>query len=115
TQLLFRETFTCIAWSKNTSVGSKVTLKQYLNQTHVIVAFDYPTLLSFDEVFLRQRDHHRRVSAVVPNFTLLPLFVVGTNHLATIHHRLAHRYASSMPLKIVKPQIQFPSVEEHLC
>jgi LysR family transcriptional regulator, nod-box dependent transcriptional activator len=115
TRRLFREQFTCIAWTKNKSVGSKVTLNQYLNQTHVIVAFDYPTLLSFDEVFLRERNHHRRVSAVVPNFTLLPLFVVGTNHLATIHHRLARRYASSMPLKIVKPQIQFPNVEEHLC
>ena len=115
TKLLFREQFTCIAWSKNKAVGTKVTLKQYLSHTHVIVAFDYPMLMGFDEVFLRQFGHHRHVSAVVPNFTLLPMFVTGTNHLATIHSRLARRFAKDLPLKIVKPQIAFPVVEEHLC
>ncbi len=114
-RLLFREQFTCVAWAKNEAVGSRITLKQYLNQTHVIVAFDYPTLLGFDEVFLQQRNHQRKVSAVVPNFTLLPLFVVGTNYLATIHLRLARRFANSLPLKIVKPQIPFPEVEEWIC
>jgi len=115
TRPLFREQFTCIAWSKNKSVGASVTLKQYLAQTHVIVAFDYPMMLGLDEVFLRQSGHQRHISAVVPNFTLLPMFVVGTNHLATIHQRLARRYVKDLPLKIVKPQIAFPSVEEHLC
>lgn len=115
TKLLFREQFTCIAWSKNDTVGTKVTLKQYLSQTHIIVAFDFPMLMGFDEVFLRQNGHHRHVSAVVPNFTLLPMFVVGTNHLATMHHRLARRLAKDLPIKIVKPQIAFPSVEEYLC
>ena len=115
TKVLFREQFTCIAWSKNNSVGTKVTLKQYLKQTHVTVAFDYPMLLGFDEVFLQQRNLQRHVSAVVPNFTLLPLFVVGTGHLATIHQRLANRFSRSLQLKIVKPQISFPHIEELLC
>jgi len=115
TKLLFREQFTCLAWEKNGGVGTKVTLKQYLNQSHVIVAFDYPMLLGFDEVFLRQNGHQRHISAVVPNFTLLPMFIVGTNHLATIHQRLARRFAKDLPLKIVKPQIPFPHVEEYLC
>jgi DNA-binding transcriptional LysR family regulator len=115
TKLLFRDKFTCVAWAQHESIGSRVTLKQYLNQTHVVVAFDYPTLFGFDEVFLRQRKLHRKISAVVPNFTLLPLFVVGTNHLATIHLRLARRFAATLPLKIVKPQIPFPDVQESVC
>jgi LysR family transcriptional regulator, nod-box dependent transcriptional activator len=114
-QLLFREQFTCIAWSKNKAVGSRLTLKQYLSLTHVIVAFDYPMLMGFDEVFLRQAGHHRHISAVVPNFTLLPMFVVGTNHLATVHRRVARRFAKALPLKIVKPPITFPEVEENMC
>jgi LysR family transcriptional regulator, nod-box dependent transcriptional activator len=115
TELLFREQFTCIAWKRNKAVGSKLTLKQYLSQTHVIVAFDYPMLMGYDEMFLRQSGHHRRISAVVPNFTLLPMFVVGTNHLATCHQRVARRFAKALPLKIVKPPIAFPEVKEYMC
>lgn len=115
TSLLFQDRYTCIAWSKNASVGNTVTLKQYLSHSHVVIGFDKPTMLSLDEEFLRHGKHERRISAVVPNFTLLPFFVVGTHHLATIHTRLANRLVKNMPLKIVRPQMTFPVVDELLC
>jgi LysR family transcriptional regulator, nod-box dependent transcriptional activator len=89
TRLLFRERFTCIVWAKNQAIGDTMTLKQYLAARHVIASFDDPNLMAFDEAFLKAQGHMRQIAAVVPNFTLLPLFVVGTQSIATIHSRLA--------------------------
>jgi LysR family nod box-dependent transcriptional activator len=37
--------------------------------------------------------------------------VVGTDRLATIQERVAKLYARSMPLRILKPPIPFPSMQ----
>jgi LysR family transcriptional regulator, nod-box dependent transcriptional activator len=114
TRLLFRERFTCIASASNTTIGDTLTLKQYLAARHVIASFDDPNLMAFDEAFLTSRGHKRQVAAAVSNFTLLPLFVVGTDHIATIHSRLARRFAKTIPIRIVRPHVAFPYVEELL-
>ncbi len=114
-RLLFRERFTCIACAKNKSVGDSITLPQYLSQSHVVVEFDQPSMLALDEKFLSDAGHRRRVGVVVPHFTLMPAFVAGTSHIATIHRRLAQKVAKTLPVRIVRPKIAFPSVDEMLC
>ncbi len=114
TRLLFQERFTCIAWTKNQTVGDTLTLKQYLDARHVVASFDDPNLTAFDEAFLNSRGHKRQVAAVVPSFTLLPLFVVGTQNIATIHGRLARRFAKTAPIRVVRPRVDFPYVEEFI-
>jgi hypothetical protein len=42
------------------------------------------------------------VEIVTSNFLTVPGLVVGTNRIATMHRRLAHRVAASLPL-VIKP------------
>jgi LysR family nod box-dependent transcriptional activator len=114
TKLLFQERFTCIAWTQSHVIGDALTLKQYLAARHVVASFDDPNLMAFDEAFLNSRGHKRQIAAVVPSFTLLPLFVIGTQNIATIHSRLARRFAKTMPIRVVRPRVAFPYVEEFL-
>lgn len=112
--LVFEETFTCIAWSRNAKARAPMTLKQYLDHSHVVAAFEDASMSPFDTAHLRSLGHERRIGAVIPSFTLLPYCVVGTSHIATIHTRLAKLAARAMPLKIIAPKIDFPVVREKL-
>lgn len=109
---LFEDAFTCIAWSENAAVGNTLTLRSYLAQTHIVAAFEDARMMSFDETYLKGAGHHRRIGAFVPSFALMPQFVIGTNHIATIQSRLARQLMRSYPLKIVRPRIPFPPITE---
>ena len=113
-RFLYREQFTCVAWRENDTIGDTIGLEEYLAQTHVIAAFDDQRMLSFDEAYLKAKGHVRRIGVILQSYTLLPLFVVGTNHLATVHSRIAQRFIETMPIKIVEPRIAFPVVNESL-
>jgi DNA-binding transcriptional LysR family regulator len=39
---------------------------------------------------------------------------VGTTRIATVHRRLAQFYAQQLPLKILKPPVEIPSVVESM-
>lgn len=113
-ELLFEDRYTCIAWSRNRSVNSPLTLDAYLSARHVVTAFDNERMLAFDEARLQALGVRRDTVAHLPSFNLLPFYVVGTKLLATIHERLARLFAASLPLKIVAPEIDFPILRERI-
>ena len=47
-------------------------------------------------------------------FNLLPQLVVGTARVATMHTRLARKFASSLPVRLVKPTFEIPKLVEVL-
>ena len=110
--LVFEERFTCIAWSGNTTARNPLTLKRYLDHSHIVASFEDARMLPFDTDYLRKLGYERRIGGITPSFTLLPYFVVGTDYLATIHTRLAKLAAQTMPIKIIAPRIDFPPVRE---
>jgi DNA-binding transcriptional LysR family regulator len=98
TDVLFEDTYTCLAWAGNTSIGTSVTLEEYLNLGHVVVnvaGSEQPG--NYDEQFLRRSNFTRRVEISVPAFSLAPQLVVGTDRVATITTRLAVKYAETLP------------------
>jgi LysR family transcriptional regulator, nod-box dependent transcriptional activator len=56
----------------------------------------------------------RKVSGTVATFVLLPRLIVSTQYIGTIHTRMARSVARTLPLKVLKPQIDFPVVREML-
>ncbi len=108
-QTLFSEDWTCVAWSKNKLIGQELTVERYLSLGHVKTILRIGGMV-FDNSFLMRMGHARRIAAVVPNFTLVPEFVVGTNLIATMHTRMAHIAARRFPLKLFAPPIRIPPV-----
>ncbi len=58
--------------------------------------------------------YQRNLAVTTPNFTPLPLCVIGTDRIATVHARLAKQYAHYLPLRILPPPIKFPVLREVL-
>jgi DNA-binding transcriptional LysR family regulator len=115
TDLLFEDTYTCVAWAGNDSIGPSLTLEEYLNLGHVVVnvaGAEPPG--NYDEQFLRRSDFKRRVEVSVPTFSLAPQLVVGTGRVATITTRLAVKCAERLPLKLVPMPIAMPPMVEML-
>jgi LysR family transcriptional regulator, nod-box dependent transcriptional activator len=115
TDVLFEDTYTCVAWADNESIGRSLTLDEYLDLGHVVVSVagvEAPG--NYDEQFLRRSNFRRRVEITVPTFSLAPSLVVGTGRVATITTRLAVKCAKSLPLKLIPLPIAIPPMVEML-
>jgi LysR family transcriptional regulator, nod-box dependent transcriptional activator len=115
TDVLFEDTYTCIAWDGNEAIGSSLTLEEYLNLGHVVVSVagaEQPG--NYDAQFLQRANFKRRVEISVPAFSLAPQLVVGTNRLATITTRLAVKCAENLPLKLLPMPLAMPPMIEML-
>jgi DNA-binding transcriptional LysR family regulator len=115
TEVLFEDTFTCVVWAGNKTVGKTITLEQYLELGHVAVnvaANEPPS--NYDEQFLRRSNFKRRVEVSVPTFSLAPQLVVGTDRVTTITTRLAAKCAEILPLRLLPMPIAMPPMVEML-
>jgi LysR family nod box-dependent transcriptional activator len=109
---LFEEEFICVAWVENSMVGETLTYEQYLALGHVSVVFGQNLLPSVEHLLLQQAGCHRRVEVYASGFALLPLLVVGTNRVATMHLRLAKQAAAALPLRLLPLPIPLPQMTE---
>jgi len=113
-ELLFEDTHTCIAWTKNTQLGSSISLAQYLRLGHVIVRVGEGPAVNHDEQVLRRLNHKRIVEVMTPTFDLAPQLVVGTDRIATVPTRLACKYAKFLPLKLLTLPVDISPIHEKL-
>jgi LysR family nod box-dependent transcriptional activator len=111
-EVLFEDTFTCIAWESNPHISDRVTLDQYKALGHVVVSFADHGVKSFDERFGAGSGLDRRVEVIVPSYHALPELVVGTDRIATMQTRLARKLAASFPLKLVPLPSPLPVLRE---
>jgi DNA-binding transcriptional LysR family regulator len=108
-EVLYDDDWTCIAWQKNPLIGKQITLERFLSLGHVQTLLRVGGMV-FDDSFLAQLGHARKIAAIVPSFMLMPEFVVGTNLVATMHTRMAQIFARRLPLKLFAPPIKIPPV-----
>jgi DNA-binding transcriptional LysR family regulator len=111
---IFDDDYVCVVWSGNMNVGRTVTTEQYLSMPHVVAQFPHGRLNTHDEQHLQRLGLKRNVAVRTPTFTLVPMFVIGTDRIATVHSRLALQCAQYLPLKILPSPIQFPLLREVL-
>jgi DNA-binding transcriptional LysR family regulator len=99
--VLYEETFVCLAWQGSRIARHPLTLESYANASHVVMepANSQPDFFStqFESEFSLQR----RIAASTYSFSALPLLVVGTENLATVHLRLAKKMAQNWPLTLM--------------
>lgn len=111
-EILFEDNYTGIAWTGNQLVGDVLTLDQYLQLGHVCVNFGAGRIPSYDEWYFRNVGHARKVEVVLPGFTAVPMAVVGTTRIATVHRRLADLCTKYLPLKCVELPLNIPTLTE---
>lgn len=114
-QAWFQDEQVCMVWQGNAAVGKSLSTEQYLAASHVAVHFNDERILMFNEWFLPPFAAQRRVEATVDNFSTLPLLIIGTQRIVTMHRRHAEYFAQYLPLRIVQANFEMPSIVEMLC
>jgi LysR family transcriptional regulator, nod-box dependent transcriptional activator len=108
-EVLFAERYVCIAWTRNSLLGKRLTQPQYLSMGHV-VSYSWPQRRDFIGDWFHRLGKPLKTASVTPSYTLLPISVVGTNYLALVPERLARYYAKTLPLRILEPPVDIPAM-----
>lgn len=112
TQFLFSDTFTCIAWRDNPDLGDTFSFEEYQALGHVVPGLGTARAPTIEQHLVAMSGLHRRIEVVVPSFTNIAPFVVGTNRLATLQSRLAKLAAKHLPLRLLEPPLPTPVLTE---
>ena len=113
-EVLFQDTHTCVAWTKNRHLGATISVAQYLSLGHVIVHVGELGSANYDERVLRELNYKRNIEIVTPSFDLAPQLVIGTDRIATVATRLACKYAALLPIKLLAVPVDIPPLIEVL-
>jgi LysR family transcriptional regulator, nod-box dependent transcriptional activator len=109
---LFSEEYVCVVCPKNTLVRDEISERQFFELGHVVAFSDRRTYVQ--EWFYRRFGETMKVAAIAPSFTLVPLSVVGTNHLAIVPLRLAKHLSGHLQLRIIPPPIAIPMMVDFM-
>jgi len=63
---------------------------------------------TFESWFLATHKLARNVVVTASTFNALPLLVVGTQRIATVHTRLARMYSRMLPVRLLPPPFDIP-------
>ncbi|MDM0078964.1 LysR family transcriptional regulator [Variovorax sp. J31P179] len=108
-QALFMSTYTCIACSRHTAAGSRMTLKQYLSARHIVVRPDGREHLL--DRFLDDKGWQRHVTLELSHFMSLVVLLPGSDLIATVPQDIAtvvgrHVAIKEIALPFRPPQLQ---------
>jgi DNA-binding transcriptional LysR family regulator len=109
-EVLFEDTYSCVMWASNTLVKDTISLEQYVALGHVATLWGSHQQPSLEEWFLKNAGLSRRIEVSVGTFNALPHLVIGTNRIATMHSRLARMFAHYLPLRILPPPVDMPTI-----
>jgi LysR family nod box-dependent transcriptional activator len=105
---LFSDPMVCIAWTGNDEIGETLSEDEFFELPHIAAYSPHPSLT--EDWVARHYDRRYVVSARVPNFSLVPQTIVGTRCIGIVPHRNAQRYASFLPLRILRSPVEFPAL-----
>ena len=109
---LFEDTHVCMVCADNSGVGSSLSFDQYMAMGHVAVHFGDERSLAFEEWFLPRFGKQRQVELSVDNFSILPLVVMGTQRIATLHRRQGEHFARHLPVRLLATPFEMPPLVE---
>ena len=88
-------------------VKGKLTLKQYVELSHVLVSSRADSPGSVDRA-LAALGKKRNVGARVSHFLTVPVLVAQTDYVAALDRRVAEVFAAPLGLKLLPPPLKLP-------
>ncbi len=112
-QDLFADDFMCMVRRDHPSIKKRLSLGQYLQLRHVVVA-PSGTTGSLVDTELQRRGVERRIALRVSNFLIAPIVVCQTDFINTMPTRLARQAAKDYPLRLLPTPFPLPKFELRL-
>jgi len=113
-EMIFKDTFSCVLCKDNGGVGDELSFDQYLALGHVVAQWGAGRFKALDEQFMQNQHLTRRIEVWVSAFTQIPQYVVGTRRVATLPTRLAHWAAGLWPLRVLDCPAPIPTLVEKM-
>ena len=113
-QRLFSHSFVCIARKDHPRVGSQITRKQFLEESHAVVQQEGKSHELFEQA-LAEQGLTRRIALSIPHFLAIPLLIAESDLIVTVPYAVAKSFAKMTDLKLLRPPIQVPDavVKQH--
>lgn len=111
-EVLYEEEFLCLLWQGGQLAEGEFTFDRYLAADHIVMQPPGGAGDSFEAWFVKRYGLARRVAVTTYGFVAMPALVCGTELVATVHSRLAHRFAGTWPLAIRKPPIPIEAMQQ---
>ncbi len=100
-EIVFRDTFSCLVWSGNTRVRSRLSKKQYLSMGHVAVLLGRGRVPTLDQIAMDALGLERRIEVQIPSFTTMPVYLVDTERVGTLQTHLANTLTQQWPVRVL--------------
>jgi len=110
-QKLFDNPHVCIVRSGHPSIGSRITLKQYLAAAHAVVRPEGREHVF--EQFMQQRGLQRKVLLELSHFMSLLPVIEGSDLIATVPRDLANVCIRYSDVRIIETPIKSPVIAVH--
>ena len=107
-QALFKTSYACITCARNTAIGPRATLKQYLAARHVVVRPDGREHLL--DRFLEDKGWERNVTLELSHFMSLLSLLPGSDLVATVPDDIATVVGRHVPLQHVALPFRVPQI-----
>lgn len=100
-EIIFRDSFSCVAWTGNQQVRNRLSKQQYLSLGHVAVLLGRGRVPTLDQIAMEELGLERRIEVHVPSFTTMPFHVVGTGRIGTLQTQLAKALTQHWPIRVL--------------
>jgi DNA-binding transcriptional LysR family regulator len=107
---LFRDRYVCLVRADHPTIGSRLTLAQFLSATHVLVSAR-GSAHEIVEQTLRNRGLVRRIALRVPHFTVVPMILARTDHMVIVPEGLVRSISHFGRFKSLKPPVDIPALD----
>jgi DNA-binding transcriptional LysR family regulator len=113
-QKLFKQDYVCLAGKEHPRIGTKLTLKQFVEESHLVVTTT-GTGHWIVEKTLEDLKIRRRIALRVPSFLGVGIIVANTDLLVTVPRRLGEAFAREASVKVLSPPMKLPAylVKQH--
>ncbi len=87
-EVLYEEEFSAIVWKHSPLASARITRREFSEASHVVMQ-PPGDAQSLETVYFRRQEVIRRAEVTTYSFNTIPLLVIGTDRIATVHGRLA--------------------------
>jgi len=111
-QKLFEDRYVCVVCEKHPTIGSSISIEEYLAGKHVGIISSGLSDLELNRT-LPLRGRSRRVAVKVPHFLAAPLLVPGTDLIVTVPFRVIAALPDRRGIKVVELEANTPRLAVH--
>lgn len=113
-ETLFDERFSCVVWSGSALARQPLTFEAYTAAGHVVMQPVSPGGYSFETWFVQRYGVTRRVDVRTYSFIAAAQLVLGTDRIATVHHRLALQLQRMLPITLMEPPFPMAQMQQSI-